>query len=243
MTLTLIANTREQILAQIDAMPSDQRAQVSPVWLDWVRTAPPDDAWAFGYSILDDETGTRVGTCAFKSEPSDDGVVEIAYGVSQEFEGRGIATWAAGAVTRRAFESDRVQIVRAHTFDNANASAHVLERNGFQLLGTVIDPEDGEVWRWERRRTLAEGGAVTSSFCSDVQQSGSTSPGLREFSEHGAPDNVRSDEDLVAVLGVVSRGTMKAKRREHDTVRHSPHAKAVRDADHRRCIAVPTLSP
>ena len=162
MTLTLIANTREQILAQIDAMPSDQRAQVSPVWLDWVRTAPPDDAWAFGYSILDDETGTRVGTCAFKSEPSEDGVVEIAYGVSQEFEGRGIATWAAGAVTRRAFESDRVQIVRAHTFDKANASAHVLERNGFQLLGTVIDPEDGEVWRWERRRTPAEGAELTS---------------------------------------------------------------------------------
>ena len=36
MNLILIPNTREDILAQMDAMPSDQRAQVSPVWLDWV---------------------------------------------------------------------------------------------------------------------------------------------------------------------------------------------------------------
>ena len=150
--LILIPNTREDILAQIDAMPSEQRAQVSPLWLDWVHAAASDNPWAFGYTILDADTGTRVGTCAFKSEPSDEGVVEIAYGVAEEFEGRGIATWAAGAVTQRAFESDRVKIVRAHTLDNANASARVLEKNGFQLLGTVIDPEDGEVWRWERRR-------------------------------------------------------------------------------------------
>ena len=152
--LTLIPNTRDDILAQIDAMPPDQRSQVSPVWLAWVRAAPPDDAWAFGYTIFDSDTHTRVGTCAFKSEPSDDGVVEIAYGVSPECEGRGIATWAAGALTRRAFASGRVQIVRAHTLDKANASARVLEKNGFQRLGTVIDPEDGEVWRWERRRQM-----------------------------------------------------------------------------------------
>ena len=162
--LTLIPNTREDILTQIDAMPPDQRAQVSPVWLEWVRTAPPDDAWAFGYTIFDGETGTRVGTCAFKSEPSDDGVVEIAYGVSPECEGRGIATWAAGALTRRAFASDRVQIVRAHTLEKTNASARVLQKNGFQCLGTVIDPEDGEVWRWERRRQIA---VVKTRFTSD----------------------------------------------------------------------------
>ena len=43
-----------------------------------------------------------------------------------------------------------VRLVRAHTLPERNASTRVLEKNGFRLVGPVVDPEDGPVFRWER---------------------------------------------------------------------------------------------
>jgi RimJ/RimL family protein N-acetyltransferase len=44
----------------------------------------------------------------------------------------------------------RVGRIRAHTFPANGASTSVLAKAGFELLGSVEDPEDGVVWRWER---------------------------------------------------------------------------------------------
>ena len=44
----------------------------------------------------------------------------------------------------------RVKCIRAHTRPEANASTRVLAKCGFVLIGPVVDPEDGPVWRWER---------------------------------------------------------------------------------------------
>jgi RimJ/RimL family protein N-acetyltransferase len=51
-----------------------------------------------------------------------------------------------------AFHDDRVQTVLAHTLSSNPASARVLTKSGFRYVGQVIDPEDGEVCRWERSR-------------------------------------------------------------------------------------------
>src|SRR6266702_2366495 len=53
-------------------------------------------------------------------------------------------------VVHRAAASDIVRLVRAHTLPEENASTRVLLKCGFRHLGTVVDPEDGPVWRWER---------------------------------------------------------------------------------------------
>lgn len=91
-----------------------------------------------------------VGSAGFKGPPDADGVVEIAYGVAPSREGRGYATEAAGALVRFATADERVQLVRAHTLPEENASTRVLRKCGFVHIGEVIDPEDGLVWRWER---------------------------------------------------------------------------------------------
>jgi RimJ/RimL family protein N-acetyltransferase len=88
-----------------------------------------------------------------KVPPDADGVVEIAYGVAPEYQGRGYATEAATALVEFALSDPRVQTVRAHTLPEPNASTRVLTRNGFRHLGEVMDPEDGRVWRWELRRS------------------------------------------------------------------------------------------
>ena len=103
-----------------------------------------------GYLAADADTRVVVGTCAFKGAPSADGWVEIAYFTFPEFGGRGYATAMAAALVARARDSGEVATVRAHTLPERNASARVLTKLGFTLLGEVEEPEDGTVWRWER---------------------------------------------------------------------------------------------
>jgi RimJ/RimL family protein N-acetyltransferase len=78
-------------------------------------------------------------------------MVEIGYGFAPAYQGRGYATEAAQALVKNAFACDNVAIVRAHTLPEKNASGRVLAKCGFDLVGEVIDPHDGPVWRWELR--------------------------------------------------------------------------------------------
>ena len=81
-----------------------------------------------------------------------EGVVEIAYGIDPDHQGRGYATEAAAALVEFALATDTVRLVRAHTLPESNASTRVLTKCGFEHIGEHIDPEDGLVWRWERGR-------------------------------------------------------------------------------------------
>ena len=96
-------------------------------------------------------TGADVGSCAFKGPPDAEGIVEIAYGVSEAYRGRGYAKESAAALAGYAFTEGSASVVRAHTKPDNEASARVLVAAGFEKLGEVIDPEDGLVWRWELR--------------------------------------------------------------------------------------------
>lgn len=91
-----------------------------------------------------------VGSYAFKGPPDAAGVVEVAYGTDPAHRGRGFATESAEALTRFAFASGLVRLVRAHTKPENAASMRVLDKCGFRLIGEVMDPEDGLVYRWER---------------------------------------------------------------------------------------------
>ena len=145
--LRLLPQTIEEVRAQIDGMDAEQRAELSPQWLARLEDGTAD-LWTLGFAIVHRTIGAVIGTCGFKGPPSD-GIVEIAYGVAPEYQGNGYATEAAEALVTYAFNVDPVRVVRAHTISNANASARVLVKCGFQSVGQVVDLEDGLVWRWE----------------------------------------------------------------------------------------------
>ena len=164
--LTLLPCSPEHLLALIDRPEEFERlvglpladglhgfyvsADVSQVWLNALRSASQPDPWRHGFFVVPRETPSVIGSAGFKGPPDSDGTVEIAYGIVPGFEGRGYATEAAAALVRFAFVSERVRVVRAHTLPVANASTRVLAKCGFRHTGTVVDPDDGPVWRWER---------------------------------------------------------------------------------------------
>lgn len=148
--LRLVVRDPDEVLAWIDSMSPSDRAEVSADWLARVRSATSADPWICGFTMLHRANGVPVGSCAYKSPPDSDGVVEIAYGVAPEHQGRGYATEAAQAMVMYAFENG-VRIVRAHTRPESNASTRVLAKCGFEYVGEVTDPDDGLVWRFEIR--------------------------------------------------------------------------------------------
>ncbi len=141
----------DKVLAWVDSLPPEVRKEISPVWLDRVKSSSSGDVWALSFNMIERESGSVVGVCAFKGPPDAYGTVEIAYGVDEPFRRRGYATQAAEALTKYALSSGAVTVVRAHTLAVNDASVRTLEKCGFTCMGDVIDPEDGPVIRWERR--------------------------------------------------------------------------------------------
>jgi ribosomal-protein-alanine N-acetyltransferase len=146
--LRLVLQTPQDVHRMIDAMSAEDRAQVSRDWLARLDASTESDPWVHGFRVVHGDSGTVVGTCGFKGPPVD-GVVEIAYGIAPDHEGRGFATEAAQALVDYAFGYGEVRVVRAHTLPDGDASKRVLAKCGFRYVGEVIDPEDGLVWRFE----------------------------------------------------------------------------------------------
>lgn len=95
--------------------------------------------------------GRPIGICAFKAAPDAAGEVELAYMTFPAFEGRGHAGAMIALLAAIADEAGALPI--AHTLPEENASNKALRRNRFAFAGAVEDPEDGLVWRWERRQS------------------------------------------------------------------------------------------
>ncbi|QJW83356.1 GNAT family N-acetyltransferase [Ramlibacter terrae] len=131
-------------------MRPEDRAEVSPDWLARMEAATTPDPWLHGFTALALD-GAPVGQGGFKAPPSG-GFVEIAYAIEPECEGQGYATEIAMALAAFALSFPEVQTVRAHTLPGGLASQRVLLKSGFEAVGPVMDPEDGEVLRFERRR-------------------------------------------------------------------------------------------
>lgn len=116
-----------------------------------VDNAKQPDPWQFGFAVIHKNDNALIGTCGFPGPPDSKGVVEIAYGIAPNYEGRGYATEAAKALIDFARNDPRVKIICAHTLPEENASTSVLKKCGLNKVRDAIDPENGlKIWRWEK---------------------------------------------------------------------------------------------
>lgn len=128
--------------------------------LDRVESQPESEGWWTYYLVRDPgtEDGRElVGLAGYKGPPSDDGTVEVGYGVLPSHQRVGYATEATAALVRRAFSFPQVTRVIAETLPELAPSIGVLEKSGFTLLeGEGSEPGviRFELRRgdWERRR-------------------------------------------------------------------------------------------
>ncbi|MBS1705472.1 MAG: GNAT family N-acetyltransferase [Armatimonadetes bacterium] len=122
----------------------------------WAQQMLPFPDWLGFWVILGSEV---VGSGGYKDAPRDRWV-EIGYGIHESCWGQGAATALCQRMVEHAF-AHGVTTVRAHTLPDGHASQAVLRKNGFELIGEVVEPEDGLVLRWERRTSQYTGAGET----------------------------------------------------------------------------------
>ncbi len=91
--------------------------------------------------------GQPIGFGGFKSQPDEDGTVEIGYLTFPAARRQGVATAVTAALTGLARQSGAAAVI-AYTLCEPNASTRVLEKNGFARDGFGEDADEGTVWRW-----------------------------------------------------------------------------------------------
>ncbi|MES2775431.1 MAG: GNAT family N-acetyltransferase [Bacteroidota bacterium] len=119
-----------------------------PVLISFFEKLNGDHRWG-SYFIIHPVDRQLIGTGGYKGAPDEEGVVEIGYEVKEMYRNRGFATESASALISFAKSQAGIKAVRAHTLPRENHSVKVLQKCGMEFKGSVTDPDDGEVWRWE----------------------------------------------------------------------------------------------
>ena len=105
--------------------------------------ANPDQWDWYAIWMIELKDGTHIGKLCFKGL-SADGIAEIGYGISEEYQNKGYATEAVKVVLEWAFSRPEVTAVEAETDPDNTASKRVLEKCGFALNGVI--GEEGPRW-------------------------------------------------------------------------------------------------
>jgi RimJ/RimL family protein N-acetyltransferase len=94
------------------------------------------DAGTGAFFVLVDRDGSVIGR--FNLYDPKDGNAEVGYRVAERVAGRGVATKGLSALCRRAAEDYGLQTLTAGTSPTNVASQRVLEKTGFELIGTSV---------------------------------------------------------------------------------------------------------
>jgi ribosomal-protein-alanine N-acetyltransferase len=110
--------------------------------------ANPDALGWWTYLFVHVEDNALVGLGGYKGKADTSGMVEIGYAIIPDYRCRGLATEAVQGLIDYAFSHAHIKSIDAHTLAEHNASTKVLEKAGMEKVGTVHDPDVGEVWHW-----------------------------------------------------------------------------------------------
>jgi RimJ/RimL family protein N-acetyltransferase len=122
-----------------------------PQWrLEQIESDPTSQPWLLRALILV-EPRTCVGYFNFHGPPGEDGWVELGYEILPEHRRRGYASEAALRMMRWAHDEHGVEVFRASIGPDNEPSLKMIEKLGFEEIGTQIDEIDGLEIVFERR--------------------------------------------------------------------------------------------
>ena len=127
----------EEMRLVIEKESDPEMKQAYTEMLEGSLSNPDKRIWYAIWNMeLKDESGIIVGDLCFKGL-GDDGVVEIGYGLKEEYRHYGYMTEAVKAITEWTLSQDGVKQVEAETDAENTASQKVLCRSGFVSNGKV----------------------------------------------------------------------------------------------------------
>ncbi|MEO7970178.1 MAG: GNAT family N-acetyltransferase [bacterium] len=131
--------------AQAAMRPAYEHLKSHPEILEW---------WT--YLFIHKPDRTLIGLGGFKGPVNESGIVELGYAIAPAYRRQGLATEATRGMIAYAFSYPEIKAVEARTLPTENASTGVLEKAGMKLVDTVLDQQDGYVWRWRVTRKMTK---------------------------------------------------------------------------------------
>jgi len=143
-------STTRAALAGNDALAAALGVGVPPSWppqfldppaleftLARLADGPQHAGWWLHFVVLRDAAPGRllIGSAGYVGPPSEDGVVEVGYGIVADRQRRGYASEAVQGMVANAFASPAVRKIVAHTLPELIPSIGVLEKCGFAFVG------------------------------------------------------------------------------------------------------------
>jgi RimJ/RimL family protein N-acetyltransferase len=117
--------------------------------------APGEPGGWVQFSVEERESGRLVGDVGLSPTDDEPGVIKVGYTMAPEFQGKGFATEAVGALVDYAFGTLGAEVVRAYANANNLPSIRVAEKLGMRLIERTDHRNGAETWsvvRYERRR-------------------------------------------------------------------------------------------
>ncbi|HPG09210.1 MAG: GNAT family N-acetyltransferase [Saprospiraceae bacterium] len=122
--------------------------------LNKLRFDASEQQW-WGYFPVEISANVLIGTCGYKGQPDEEGVVEIGYEVISDKRKQGFGREIAAGLIQHAWSDPRVTRVIAHTLTGSNPSSRILQSCGMQFVRELIDTEDGPICQWAMDRPVS----------------------------------------------------------------------------------------
>ena len=100
--------------------------------IPYIQFNPEQILFGTLWVIIHKEQNAIIGDISFKGAPSEQGLVEVGYGIAEEYRQNGYMSEALKAFMSWAFEQPNVKIVLAETDKTNLASQKTLIKNNFQ---------------------------------------------------------------------------------------------------------------
>lgn len=133
--LKIYAASQEMMESFIKAQTVDVLKAAYTEMLNGCLEHPDQWEW-YAIWMIELKDGAHIGELCFKGL-SADGVAEIGYGISEEYQNNGYATEAVRAILEWAFALPEVTAIEAETDSDNTASKRVLKKCGFALNGVI----------------------------------------------------------------------------------------------------------
>lgn len=101
--------------------------------------------------VIKKSDGTVIGDIGFKGKPDENRVVEIGYGLLEDYRNKGFATEAVGVLIHWAFSTSKVDKIVAKTLHDNYGSIRVLEKLNMKQISktdTMIN------WAIEKNKSI-----------------------------------------------------------------------------------------
>ena len=133
--LRIYPTTQNQMEVFISSQTNDVLKAAYSEMLEGCLKNPDKREW-YAIWMIELKDGTHIGELCFKGLDLN-GVAEIGYGISEEYQYQGYATEAVKAILTWAFQDSKVTAIEAETDVENTASKRVLEKCGFIFNGKI----------------------------------------------------------------------------------------------------------